>query len=133
MESLEYELISGKKLKSTLLYVLSEKQLYKIKTKTINKTYYVCYQKNCAARIEILTNSVCCKPNKDVNQHTHGAVEDQYKEISCINEIREDCAGASNVMGEINAISTIRNAFKRVCEKYIVTLYLCSYDFFLFF
>ena len=78
MENLEYEIVQGKKLKSAILYIKSEKQLYKIKSKTNNKTYYVCYQTNCPARVE-LSCGVCCKPKNNIKQHNHGDVEGQCK------------------------------------------------------
>ena len=50
---MEFEIISGKRNFSKLAYVINEKQLYNIKSKTSCETYYTCYNKNCKVRILI--------------------------------------------------------------------------------
>lgn len=117
MENLEFEFVSGRKCNSILLYVLSEKQLYKIKSKTNKKTYYICYEKQCSAKINLLANGVCCKPKNVKNYHNHTDQESKYKEINCINEIKQDCLSGREVLGGFNSLNVIRRAFTRACEK----------------
>lgn len=116
MESLVYKMITGKKSNSVLLYVIEEKQLFKVKSKTNKKTYYVCYEKKCSARLELSVNGFCSRPKK-YTDHNHGNQESKYNEITCIDDIRKDCLTAASVLGDVNALSGIRCAFKRTCEK----------------
>ena len=117
MEHLEYQIVNGKKFNSKLLYTLQEKQLYKIKTKSVKKNYYVCFNKNCKARIELFADGLCVKPKGNKSEHNHADQEEKFKEINSLNGIRQDCLTAARVLGEVNALSGIRTAFKRGCEK----------------
>lgn len=117
MENLAFELINGKKHNSVLLYLVEEKQLFKIKSKTIQKTYYVCYQKKCFARVELFADGTCRKPKNNTAVHNHGIQEDLRNEIKCIDGLRQDCLSGAGVLSDVNAISGIRKAFKRSLEK----------------
>ena len=57
---MEYEIVSGIRNLSKLIYVVNEKQLYKIKSKIANKTYYTCHNENCKVRI-LINNGRCEK------------------------------------------------------------------------
>lgn len=117
MQSLEYELINGKKHKSILLYLIEEKQLFKVKSKTAQKSYYVCYHKDCFVRVELFADGTCRKPKKNSVGHNHGIQEDLRNEIKCIDGLRQDCLSGAGVLSDVNAISGIRTAFKRALEK----------------
>lgn len=101
-----------------LLHLIEEKQLFKIKSKTATKTYYVCYQKNCPSRIELTQTGLCYKPkNNNHREHNHGTQEDLIKEIKCVDALRQDCLTSAGSLNDVHSVSSIRKAFKRAVEK----------------
>lgn len=112
---MDYEIISGKRINSKLLYVISEKQLYKFKTLIRNKKYYVCLNEKCKAKVE-LVNDVCQKPKKII-EHNHGESENLANELKCVNKIKSECLNSSSVLSDMNALSTIKKSFYDVCAR----------------
>lgn len=117
MEELEYEFLCGKKINSKLLYLKTEKQLFKLKSKNSEKCYYVCYFKPCNSRVELLlANSICVKPKKQKN-HNHPTQEKKYEELKAIESIKKNCIENAATIGDVNATSCIRSAYKRATTR----------------
>ena len=114
---MEYQIVNGKRQTSKLLYIIEEKQLYQVKSKRDSKVYCICYKKNnCKSRV-VLNNGLCEKI-KNTPQHNHSEnAEALYNELKVLNKIKEECVAASGVIGDVNAISGIRSAFRNVVRK----------------
>lgn len=109
-----FEFIPGKRIDSELLFMKSEKQLFKKCTLRKHLYTYKCYVTRCPSRIihDTLRNIIF--KAKDYKVHTHGDQEKVYKELKLKTTIKTKCtdpsalvntrAGAGNVHEVFNAV-----------------------------
>lgn len=110
-ESLNYEFIPGKKVNSTLLYTVEEKQAYRLRSTYNDVQSYTCIISQCSVRVQI-ASGVCVKANKFV-EHTHGTQEKLYHENKLRSEIKKQCGTASVLLSDPNV--SVRSVFDNQC------------------
>lgn len=115
MASVTYEIMSGKRRTSKLLYSKDENQFYIKKSEARGRKYYTCYEKNCKSRV-VLENGQCRKAT-DFIEHNHEEQQEMYDELKALNEIKEQCLDVSSTLGAVNAVSGIRETFRNVCVR----------------
>lgn len=119
MEELEFEYINGKQINSVLLYTTAEKQLYKLKSKTPRKHYYVCYKTNCGARVNLIKGgNVCVKSlNRRAAVHNHGSNEAYYNCLKALGDLKKECLSNSHGLRSSSTAGCVRDAFNHVVEE----------------
>lgn len=128
MTTLQYEIVCGKRRTSKLLYIPEEKQFYIKKSTSDNKTYYVCYVKNCKARVTLDLGRHVCTRSPLFVPHNHTTQKELYDELKVLNNIKKECLDEESVLGERNALSGIRKTFESSCDRYDI----CNYNILLF-
>lgn len=83
----EYEIITGHREDTKLLYLLNEKQLYKKNSITKLGTHYLCIVNNCSARVYV-KDGVCFKSIFSKSGHNHGLNDVFYKKLSALNDMK---------------------------------------------
>lgn len=83
----KYEIITGYRENVSLLYALSEKQLYRKHSLTKLGTNYLCIVNNCSARVYV-KDGVCFKRNSSYSEHNHGINDVYYNKLSALNEMK---------------------------------------------
>lgn len=112
---MEFEILSGKRRNSKLLYSFSEKQIYAKKSIYNNKVFFDCYNKKCKSRVYLL-NGECLKA-KNFKEHEHSDQKELYEELKALNKIKAKCLESGKSLGEVNALSGIRESFRSVCSR----------------
>lgn len=112
---MEFELLSGKRINSVLLYSFNDCQLYAKKSIYGEKQYYECYKNNCKSRV-VLERGTFSKCRKFVD-HNHGDQESTYRELKALRNIKRKCENFDTAIGEQNALSGIRKTFQNVCQR----------------
>lgn len=114
---MNFEIISGFRKNSKLLYLVDQKMIFVKKSVYNNVGKYVCRQSECKARITVDAEGKC-ELAKHYVEHNHDNEEEVYKELKAINEIKSDCQDiAGKLGGDTTAMSSIRSSFRKVCEK----------------
>lgn len=115
--TLSFEIFSGNRRNSELLYVIEQKMIFKKKSVYNNIIKYECRQKSCKSRINLLADGTCILAKKYV-EHNHPDEEVAYKELKALNKIKLDCQDAAGALGgNTTAMSSIRSAFRKTCER----------------
>lgn len=115
MSSLAFEVMSGKRRNSKVLYVKDEKQFYIRKSEAKGRIYYTCYVKTCKSRVT-LENGLCRKA-PDFVEHDHSDQCELHAELKALNQIKEQCSDIANTLGAPSAVSGIRENFRKVCAR----------------
>lgn len=123
----EYELLTGKRTDSTLVYVPSEKNLYVKNSTTKDVQRYVCYQKilrrgpqngdvipMCYARIT-MKNGNCYRTNAP--HAPHGDHEHIYADMLTANKIKGTCKQLREVLAESARAIDTRKMFNMELAK----------------
>lgn len=80
---------------------------------------YECRQKTCKARANLLPDGKCVLAKKYV-EHNHDHEEEAYRELKALNSIKQDCEDMAGALGGVKTnLSTIRQAFRKACERYV--------------
>lgn len=116
MECVDYEIISGKRRNSKLVYVISEQQLYIRKTKYKTKQFYVCYAKDCKSRVYIQNDQ--CYKSAD-GEHNHADQKELYEEMKVMSNIKTQCMDPEALVGNVNALGGIREKFQDACSRFV--------------
>lgn len=111
---MEFKILSGKRRNSKLLYSVTEQQLYARKSIYKNKVFYNCYTKDCKSRVFVM-DGVCLKYT-DFVEHNHSDQKALYEEIVALNAIKNKCLDVGS-LGEVNALTSIRESFRSVCSR----------------
>lgn len=125
--SRKYELLSGKRTTSTLLYIPSEKNLYVKNSSMEGVQRYVCYQKVlrknpqlkdltpiCYARLSI-KNGECYR-----NTTPHACHDDHryiYEDMVTANQIKNTCKQLHEILGESARAIDTRKIFNKELAK----------------
>lgn len=117
MESERFEYVGGKKSGSQLIYLISEKQLYKKKSSYKDKLYYTCYNVNCNARVAIFANGDCMKCKKNSEHPNHSNQEDLYMELISLNNIKKRWRSPTLLLKDSNSLAEVRKVFRSECER----------------
>lgn len=115
MSNLEFEIISGKRINSKVLYVKEEKQCYIRKSESKGTIYYTCYKKSCKSRV-ILKNGQCSKV-VNFTQHNHSDQHAFYEELKALSQVKKICLDGTTIIGAPSAVSGIRESFQSVCMR----------------
>lgn len=81
----EYEIVTGLRANSQLLYLPSEKQLYRKNTITKRGVHYKCKTDGCRIRI-YMNNGICYKLIGV--EHAHASSELSYIRLNALNEVK---------------------------------------------
>lgn len=115
MTTLAFEIMSGKRRNSKVLYIIDEKQFYLQKSEAKGRQYYTCYERNCKSRV-ILEKGQCRKAT-DFIEHNHRDQQQLYDELKALNEIKDKCLDVSSTLGAANVVNGIRTNFGNVCVR----------------
>lgn len=114
---MNFEIISGNRRSSELLYVIDQKIIFRKKSVYKDIIKYECRQKMCKSRVSVLADGSCVRAKKYVD-HNHENEEAAYKELKALNKIKKDCLDAATILGsEMTAMSSIRASFRKTCER----------------
>lgn len=114
---MNFEIITGKRTNSQLLYLIDQKMLFQRKSVYKNVIKYECRNKTCKARINILPDGNCVLA-KNYVEHNHNDEEVAYKEMTALNQIKRDCRNLTGALGgDRTAMSSIRASFRKTCER----------------
>lgn len=88
--------IQGLRAKSKLMWVPDENNLYyaNVRSREYEAMGYTCYVKNCTARIYLKVDGTAFKTHSTTHSN-HGSLYSVYKEMQCINRMKEKCKTAS--------------------------------------
>lgn len=113
---MNFEIITGYRKNSQLLYVLDQRMIYVKKSvyNSINK--YECRVKTCKARVSVHPDGKCVLA-KNYVEHNHENEEEVYKELKALNSIKDECEDLAGTLGgDTSAMSSIRSSFRKICE-----------------
>lgn len=109
---LEFEIITGLRVGTSLMYIKSEQQLYKVNSKLKESTIYLCVNRNCKARAKIMKKTQkCVRHNKF--EHNHPNAEKKYDETKVLNIIKEKCSKLTDLLRGSQFL-TVRDVFNTV-------------------
>lgn len=123
---LEYELLCGKRTDSTLLYIISEKNLYVKNSSKNGVQRYVCYQKilrkdpnkkdepMCSARANV-KDSKCYRNN--VPHSCHENYQHIHSDMLTGNQIKANCQQLREILGESARAINARKIFNQEIAK----------------
>lgn len=106
-----YEIISGLRIYSFLLYVKEEQQLYRM-VKTQKKTstfFYECHKEGCRCRVYIRDKKCFIAGNAS---HIHPSQAETYANLNALNEIKKTLRRPNNRLKP-------KNVYYRVMKKYV--------------
>lgn len=108
-ESVEFEIIEGKRQGCKLLHSITEKQLYVKNKKLVDGSIaYTCHTKNCKARVFLVDEN--CFLSSPFVGHSHGNKENEINELKVFSKIKADCASPL-VSQTTSQISEVREIF----------------------
>lgn len=90
------------------------KELYAKKSIYKNKVFFECYNENCKSRVYLM-NGECLKC-ENFTEHGHDDQKELYEELKALNKIKTKCLESGSSLGELNALSGIRESFRSVCN-----------------
>lgn len=94
---IEYHFITGSRANSTLLYSITEKQIYSFNTKCALGRSYLCTHIGCKARVYIICEKDNAQAQKCIQlrnffSHAHGDKLIKYTELIALNEVKRRCS-----------------------------------------
>lgn len=111
---MDHEFFCGNRSDSKLLYVLSEKQIYKKNTKTLKHMVYRCYIEGCKSRV--LVNGNECQQVSDFKEHSHSENQEKtYKQMKVKSEIKAGCS-STLALSSSSCVGSVRTLFNDVCR-----------------
>lgn len=127
--ALNYELLTGHRAGSTLLYLPSEQNLYVKNSSTKNVQSFVCYQKilrknpnkmdqnvKCGARVTLRKKNNGCYRNK--TEHScHRSHLMIYKDLLTMNQVKSTCHILHELLGDAARQVNTRKIFNNVISK----------------
>lgn len=119
---MEYEFTLGKRIDSKLLYVLTEKQLYKKAREAKEHIVYRCYESTCKARVKIMRSGVCTKVDS-FKEHDHDIQESRYKQFKIEGEIKQQCAVSSSLVNTSSTVGNVREIYHATCQKLVIPVH----------
>lgn len=115
MSALEYELVTGSRVDTSLLYIKSEMQLYKCNAKLKKSVIYLCTDRNCKSRVRIMKQSRECFRHNN-HEHSHPNHESKYKEMKVLNTIKQKCSRLTDLLLGSKFL-TVRDVFDTVLSE----------------
>lgn len=102
---LEFLFIKGLRSTSKLIWIPEEECLFysNVRSERYDAIAYTCYQKKCTARVYLREDGSAFKTHNSIHSN-HGSMYHIFKEMQCINTMKEKCNSAS-------ASVTIREIF----------------------
>lgn len=87
-ENVEYEMVPGHRQNSKLLY--ADEQFYMFNTRSPLGEGYMCTHSNCNVRVYKVDGDQCIRLINSPT-HTHERQTDEYRKLSCLNEMKRRC------------------------------------------
>lgn len=136
---MEYRLVKGFREGSEMLYVPSEKCLYRFKRRRNGARDFICYQTllskptkkkpardedrcECNASVRLYPNGTCKKRNDHIAHNNHEGI---MRDMDKANEMKEKCKTLKHEFAEDSHKISSRNIFQRVIAKYVCLLSVC--------
>lgn len=113
---LDIEMIEGLRAGSKLLYCLNDRMLYTKQHVGKKNTLYSCRVKGCKARVCLMPNGLCQKPDKFID-HSHYDMREEYEELLIRKDFRELATDPRN------PDATIQSAYHNVTSKLVIIIF----------
>lgn len=89
-----YELVSGFRMNSQLMWAYDEMQLYYKYSSSKNKTAYTCRIEGCTARVFLREDKTAFKDTRCKHSNAHGTQYKEYKAMYCDNKMKQKAKSA---------------------------------------
>lgn len=117
-EVLEFVRVAGQKISSRLVYVPSEKMLYSQNAPCKLGTAFRCRDRGlkCSARRILTSDGRLIKLKKSPNHNHESNYEQEFKNLSAIQSLKEKCSKIETVAGSAK-MASVRSIYKTVIEE----------------